>query len=218
MEVFTNPMAFSSNLKRDMIHVKRKRPTKSAHDHPHNCYNEISKKSKKKTYRISRKVDLQTIRDHIDPDSIESFIDKERTYSTSKNLLKNVKDKSLIQERSICGQLDSFHKVAKERERVNSKYSLKNMSKILRSKYKQGKGRSSTSSFRDLGLNAVSGLKKNAKAFKNDKEKVPISDEQIDHMITRNMRRFNSENYDEAPITYEEKLMQSKYSRSTQKY
>lgn len=109
----------------------------------------------------------------------------------------------------------------KEKDRIKRKLSFKNMAKILGNYKTIGGPRrsSSASSFREHALQANSMLQRNTRSKLADKEKVPISEEQIDYMVKMIKRRESTlSSYDVEPNTYEEKLLQSRFTRSTQKY
>lgn len=83
---------------------------------------------------------------------------------------------------------------------------------------------SSSSSFREISLNAACLLRKQSQSkARGDKEKVPISDEQISHMIDKiKMRQSQNQEqeqrlYDQCQ-TYDERLKSTKYARTTKKY
>lgn len=94
------------------------------------------------------------------------------------------------------------------------------MAKLIGKSNKWGNSKrpSTASSFREIALNANSLLRRNTQNRLNDKEKVPISDEQIIHMIKNKTRGNTADTYEIEPKTYEEKLIQSKFIRSTEKY
>jgi len=111
----------------------------------------------------------------------------------------------------------------KEKEDVKNKLKFTDISKLVR---KANRGRrnsvrsATTSTFRDLALQAGSKMRRNTRSkYHGDKEKVPISDEQIENMIIKiKRRRIQQEEFEEEPKTYEEKIQKTKFTRSTQKY
>ena len=115
----------------------------------------------------------------------------------------------------------------KQQNEIQSKFGVKKLTRIALANQNMRNASSrpsTTSSFREMNLNAAALFRKQSQSrLRGDKERVPISDEQIDHMIDKIKKRQSQNQEKEQRLydhsqTYDEKLQTTKYVRTTKKY